>query len=89
MPLSAIVVCPSLQCACSIPAAEWWNSSAVGIAQIVAHSAGESIFCMWVAACSSKITLGRRCCCYYMEFLQISNWGYTCRHWTKRFSLSP
>ena len=40
----AIVLCPSVWCGCSIPAAEWLDSSAVGIAQL-AQAVGESIFC--------------------------------------------
>jgi len=42
--LYAVVVCPSVWCGCSVPAAEWLDSSAVGIAQL-AHTAGESILC--------------------------------------------
>jgi len=38
-------LCPSMQCGCSILAAEWLDSSAVGIAQIIAHTAIESILC--------------------------------------------
>jgi len=34
----------ALWCGCSMPAAEWLNSSAVVIAQL-AHAADESIFC--------------------------------------------
>jgi len=41
----AVVVRPSVRCGCSIQAAERLDSSAVGIAQIVAHAARESIIC--------------------------------------------
>jgi len=36
----------ALCCGCSIPAAEWWGSSAVGIVQLVAHVVDESILCV-------------------------------------------
>ena len=35
----------ALPCRCSVSIAEWLDSSAVGIAQIVADEVGESIFC--------------------------------------------
>ena len=41
MPLLCV---PSMWYGCSIPAAEWLDLSAVGIAQL-AHAAGNSIFC--------------------------------------------
>jgi len=52
----------ALRCECSVPAAELLDSSAVGIAQIVAHAAGESILCreVWWRG-SSQVTLGRTC----------------------------
>ena len=37
-------MCPSVWCAYGVPAAEWLDSSAVGIAQL-AHATGESIDC--------------------------------------------
>ena len=40
----AVVVCLSVWCGCSAPAAEWLDSSAVDIAEL-AHVAGESILC--------------------------------------------
>jgi len=58
----AIVVCPSVWCGCSILAAEWLDSFAVGIAQR-AHTACKSIFCLEVWRCGwSQMTLGRTCC---------------------------
>jgi len=36
----------ALWCGCCIPTAEWLDSSAVGIVQLVAHEAGESILCL-------------------------------------------
>ena len=39
----AIIMCPSVWCGCSIPAAEWLDLPAVGIATL-AHAVGESIF---------------------------------------------
>jgi len=36
----------AMQCRCSVPAAEWLDSSAVSIAQLVALVADESILCM-------------------------------------------
>jgi len=53
----AIVVCLSVWCACSIPAAEWLDSSAVGTAQL-AHVVGKSILCHKGWRCGS---LGRIC----------------------------
>jgi len=35
----------ALRCGCSVPVAEWWDTSPAGIAQLVAHEAGESILC--------------------------------------------
>jgi len=40
----AIVICPSMWYRCSIPVAEWLDSSVVGIAQL-AHAAGKFILC--------------------------------------------
>jgi len=42
--VSAVVVCPSVWCGCSVPVAEWLDLPAVSIRQL-AHAAGESIFC--------------------------------------------
>jgi len=36
----------ALQCGCSVPAAEWLDSSTVGIAQVVVHAAEDSILCV-------------------------------------------
>jgi len=63
----AVAVCPSIWCGCSVPAAEWLDSSAAGIAQL-ADAAGESILCReWWRRGSSQMTLGTTChrCCYY------------------------
>jgi len=35
----------ALQCECSVPAAEWLDSTVVGIAHLVSHKAGECILC--------------------------------------------
>ena len=50
---------PLLRCGCSVPTAEWLDSSAVGIVQL-AHAAGESILSRegWRRGCS-QMTLGR------------------------------
>jgi len=55
-----------LWCGCSTPEAEWLVSSAVGIAQLVAHAAGEFILCREGLQCSSsQITLGFFCYIIY------------------------
>jgi len=51
----------ALQCGCSVPVAEWLDSSTVGIAQL-AHAVNESILCHEGRRHgSSQITLGRTC----------------------------
>jgi len=58
----AVILCPlSMWCGCSVPAAEWLDSSVEGIAQL-AHAAGESILCHEGWWCGSfQMTLGRIC----------------------------
>jgi len=36
----------ALQCGCSVPTADWLDSSAMGIAHLVAHSADKHILCI-------------------------------------------
>jgi len=56
----AIIVCPSLQCGCSILVVKWLDSSAEDIALVVAHAAGESILCHEGWQCgSSQMSLER------------------------------
>jgi len=63
----------SVRCKCSVPAAEWMYSSAVGIAQLV-HAVGESIFCheAWRRS-SSQMTLGRLVV-FKTQFLLLQFW---------------
>ena len=64
----AIVVCPSEWCGCSVLAAEWLDSSGVGIAQLT-HAVGESILCCEGWRCgSSQMTLGRTCYFTFSSF---------------------
>jgi len=42
----------ALHCGCSIPMAEWLDSSALGIAQLVAHEVDEYILCM-MSSCAA------------------------------------
>jgi len=60
----------ALRCECSVPTAEWLDSSVVqGMTQLIAHEVGESIFCRdgWRRG-SSQITLGRICSFYATMF---------------------
>jgi len=70
-------------CGCSVPAAEWLDSSAVG----TAHAAGESMLCCerWRRG-SSQITLGFLVGSLIMlrwreELSCITVWDYVVRRW--------